>query len=219
MKLPKICAVITHSDMAAIEDAANLADLFEVRIDLVGHTWPEIVRHIKKPWIATNRSGTEGGKWQESEARRKEELLKALQMGADIIDVELSMPNLDKFVPIIKKSAKCLVSYHDLQGTPPSGRLNKIVLAEQAAGADICKVATTAQTFEDNLAILRLINAFPKTRVVALAMGLEGQTSRLLCPLVGGEFTYAAIKGGQESACGQIPLAELHQLYRMISSG
>jgi 3-dehydroquinate dehydratase-1 len=219
VKTSKICAVITHADLAAVKDAENMADLFEVRIDLIGRTWTEIARHIKKPWIATNRSGTEGGKWQESEARRKEELLKALQMGADVIDVDLSMPNLDKFVPIIKKSAECLISFHDMLGTPSPDQLKKIILAELAAGADICKVATTAKSFKDNLIVLRLIKDFPTAKIVALAMGSEGQTSRLLGPLVGGEFTYATIKSGQESACGQIPLAELHQLYRMIPSG
>jgi 3-dehydroquinate dehydratase I len=218
MKTPKICAVITSNDILALKQAEGLADLFEVRIDLIGSTWPEIASQIKKPWIATNRSQAEGGQWQGSEARRKEELLKALQVGANTIDVELSMPNLDKFVPIIKKSAACLISFHDIKRTPTHADLKKIISSEIAAGADICKVATSATSFKDNLTVLQLISDFPKNKVVALAMGPEGQTSRLLCPLVGGEFTYAAIQNGQESAPGQMTLVELHQLYRMLST-
>jgi 3-dehydroquinate dehydratase type I len=93
-----------------------------------------------------------------------------------------------------------------------------VVLTELAAGADICKVATTAATFSDNLTVLRLIREFPASRLVALAMGSAGQPSRLLGPLAGAEFTYAALTSGQESAPGQLPLAETYHLYRMLKA-
>ncbi len=119
-------------------------------------------------------------------------------------------------MPLIKKKSKCLLSFHDLEGTPPLEELKKIVDRQLAAGADICKVVTTAQTFADNLAVLQLITEFPKIRVVSLAMGAEGLLSRILCPLVGGDFTYASIEQGKESAQGQITVRDLVKIYEMV---
>ena len=217
MKKPRICASIVNRDLAAIREVEPLVELFEVRIDLIGDKWQEVARQLEKPWIACNRMAQEGGSWQDSEARRKEELLKAIQLGADIVDIELATTNLERVVSLIKKRAKCLLSFHELEKTPALDSLKKIVKRQLAAGADICKVVTTAQKFEDNITILKLIPEFPEARIVAFAMGPLGLPSRILSPLVGGDFTYAAIEKGGESAPGQIQVAELKKLYQMVS--
>lgn len=217
MKKPRICASIVNRDLAAIREVEPLVELFEVRIDLIGDGWQEVARQLEKPWIACNRMAQEGGSWQDSEARRKEELLKAIQLGADIVDIELATTNLERVVSLIKKRAKCLLSFHQLEKTPALDSLKKIVKQQLAAGADICKVVTTAQKFEDNITILKLIPEFPEARIVAFAMGPLGLPSRILSPLVGGDFTYSAIEKGGESAPGQIKVAELKKLYQMVS--
>jgi 3-dehydroquinate dehydratase-1 len=48
-------------------------------------------------------------------------------------------------------------------------------------------------------------------------MGVNGQLSRILCPLAGGYFTYASVKTGRESAKGQVTVTELREIYRMLS--
>jgi len=217
MKKPKICASIVNRDLAAINVVEPLVELFEVRIDLIGDGWQEVASHLKKPWIACNRMAQEGGNWQESEARRKEELLKACELGASIVDIELSSANLERVVPLIKKRAKCLLSLHELDKTPTLDSIKKIVKMQLAAGADICKVVTTARKFDDNLTILKLSPEFPEVRIVAFAMGLLGLPSRILSPLFGGDFTYAAIEKGGESAPGQITVASLKELYEMVT--
>ena len=217
MKKPRICASIVNRDLAAIREVEPLVELFEVRIDLIGDKWQEVARQLEKPWIACNRMAQEGGSWQDSEARRKEELLKAIQLGADIVDIELATTNLERVVSLIKKGAKCLLSFHELEKTHALDSLKRIVKRQLAAGADICKVVTTAQKFEDNVTILKLISEFPEARIVAFAMGPLGLPSRILSPLVGGDFTYAAIEQGGESAPGQIQAAELKKLYQMVS--
>ncbi len=213
---PRICAVITRKDTEAIREVAPLVELFEVRIDLIGDSWTEVAKQLDKPWLACNRLAQEGGGWRNGEARRKEELLKAVEAGAAIVDVELATPNLERLVLMVKRRAKCLLSFHELEGTPSLDGLKKIVKRQIAAGADICKVVTTAKKVEDNLTILRLITEFPDVRMVAFAMGPEGLVSRILSPLVGGDFTYAAIEKGAESAPGQITVAQLDSLYRMV---
>jgi 3-dehydroquinate dehydratase type I len=213
---PQICAVITDKDLEAIAGAAALADLFEVRIDLIGEGWPEVVRHLTEPWIATNRLAAEGGRWQESEARRKEELLKAIELGASYVDIELATPNLGKVVALFKKRARCIVSYHNMEGTPAHTELKATIKKQLDAGADICKVVGTANSVEDNLDILKLIAEFPEKQVIAFAMGPLGTASRIMSPLAGSPFTYAAVKKGGESAAGQLTVQELADYYGLL---
>ena len=160
MKTGKLCAVIINEDILAIGKAEPLVDMFEVRIDLIGRGWQKIARGLNKPWIATNRPLKEGGSWRGDETSRQKELLKALELGADIIDIELAAYNLNELVPVIKKKAQCIISSHNLVETPPVDNLKEIVKKQKAAGADICKVVTTATGFEDNLTTLKLIKAF-----------------------------------------------------------
>jgi len=219
MKRPRICAVIVTNDSKAVEEVEPFVDLFEVRIDLIGDGWQELVKQLKKPWIACNRSVEEGGSWREGEIKRIEELLKAMEMGVDIVDIGLGTKNLKETIPLVKKSAKCLLSFHELKETPSLSEMREIVQRQLEAGADICKVVTTAQRFEDNLTVLQLILEFPKARIVPFAMGPLGLTSRVLCPLVGGDFTYASIEKGKESAPGQIAVRDLIKLYEMMGNG
>ena len=216
MKRPRICAVIVNRDLEAIRGVEPFIELFEVRIDLIGSGWQESVKQLHKPWIACNRSVDKGGRWREHEAKRREELLKAIELGSEIVDIELVTGNLKEIVQLIKKKAKCLLSFHDLKGTPPLGKMKEIVQRELEAGADICKVVTTAQRFEDNLTVLQLITEFPETKIVSFAMGPLGFASRILCPLAGGDFTYASIEEGRESAAGQTTARDLRKIYGIV---
>ena len=217
MNKPRICAVIVNNDLEAVKGVEPFIELLEVRIDLIGDGWQEWVRQINKPWIACNRSADEGGRWDGDEARRIEKLLQAIELGASIVDIELGTKNLERIIPMIKKRAKCLLSVHNLERTPPLDEMKGIIQRQLKAGADVCKIVTTAQGFEDNLTVLKLISEFPEARLISFAMGPLGYLSRVLCPLVGGEFTYASIEKGKESAQGQITVRDLLKIYEMIS--
>jgi 3-dehydroquinate dehydratase I len=215
---PRICAAIIAGDLPSIKKVEPLVDLFEVRIDLIGSGWREVIGYLKKPWIACNRRVEEGGKWGGGESERIKELLSALELGASIVDIELDTPGVEKVVKIIKGRAECLLSHHDINGTPALKKIKEIIECQISAGADICKVVTTARNFADNLAVLQLITEFPKVKVVAFAMGAAGQISRVLCPLVGGYYTYASIEAGRESAEGQITVKDLRKIYGMLGN-
>lgn len=216
MKRPSLCASITTTDIKAIKAVEPLVDLFEVRIDIIGDGWTEVARKLNKPWIACNRLVEEGGKWQGNEARRIEKLLQAMELGAKIVDVEYNAKNVDNIISFIKKRATCLLSFHDFEKTPSLEILKHTVQMELKAGADICKVVTFAQSFEDNLTVLQLITEFPGKRIVAFAMGPQGMASRVLAPVAGAYFTYGAVEKGKESAPGQIPVVDMLSLYNIL---
>ena len=143
-------------------------------------------------------------------------MLQSIALGAEMVDIEFRTKNLENIVPLVKKRVKCILSFHDLEKTPHYDELKGIVQKQIKAGADICKVVTTARQFEDNLAVLRLVSEFSGNKVVSFAMGQEGQLSRVLSPLAGADFTYAAIEVGKESAPGQITVKEMTQIYGMM---
>jgi 3-dehydroquinate dehydratase-1 len=215
---PVICAAIVEDDLETIKSVEPFVDLFEVRIDLIGSGWKNTIKNLEKPWLACNRRVEEGGSWWGSESGRIGELFKAVELGAEIVDIELATPGVEKMVKDINGRADCLLSYHDLKDTPPLEELQDIIRHQLAAGADICKVVTTACHPADNIAVLQLIRDFPEKKVVAFAMGEAGQISRVLCPLVGGYFTYASIKAGRESAAGQMTIKELKDIFKIITN-
>jgi 3-dehydroquinate dehydratase type I len=217
MSKVRLCASITGQDIAAIKKVEPIVDLFEVRIDLIGDNWTDVARQLKKPWIACNRMVEEGGKWEGNEARRIERLLQAIELGAKIVDIEYNAKNVENIIKLIKKRAECLLSFHDFQKTPSLDVLKQIVTKELKAGADICKVVTTAQTFEDNLAVMRLFSEFPDVKMVAFAMGTQGFISRVMAPLIGAYFTYGAVQKGNESAPGQLPVSDMLAVYEMVN--
>jgi 3-dehydroquinate dehydratase type I len=217
MNKVKLCASIIDTDIAAVKKIEPIVDLFELRIDLIGDKWMEVARQLKKPWIACNRMVEEGGKWEGNEARRIERLLQAVELGAKIVDIEYNAKNVDNIIRLIKKRAECLLSFHDFQKTPSLDVLKQIVNKELKAGADICKVVTTAQTFEDNLAVMRLFSEFPGIKMVAFAMGTQGFLSRVMAPLIGAYFTYGAVQKGVESAPGQLPVSDMLAVYEMVN--
>lgn len=216
MKRPRICVSLLENNLGAIKEVEPLIDLFEVRLDLVGSGWPELVKFIKKPWIACNRSPEEGGRGNPNEVSRVEELMWAAESGACIVDIEYLTKNLREVVSLIKPKAQCLISFHDMLGTPSYDTLVGIAEGQIRAGADICKIVTTARSFEDNLTILKLIRKFPEAKMVAFAMAEPGRISRILSPLAGGYFTYACTASGKESAAGQVPVREMIEIYEDI---
>ncbi len=212
----KICASIVENNLALVREVEPEVDFFEVRLDLVGPGWLELVKHIKKPWLACNRSPVEGGRGHPDLSLRIAELLRAIDAGADIIDLEYHTRGLSQIVPLIKQKATCILSFHDPEGTPSYEDLLDIVEGQIRAGADICKIVTLARSFADNLVILRLFEHFREIKLVAFCMGEAGRISRILSPLAGGYFIYSSLAPGKESASGQVTVKEIREIYRIL---
>ena len=219
MLKPTLCAVVTSNNEKSVK-IANNADLIEVRMDIIGSSWPKLIEMLKKPWIACNRLRSEGGFWEGTEKDRVKELLRAESLGASFIDIELNSSHVHKVVKYVRKVDKeALITFHDLKRTPPLSKLREIVEKQMILGATLCKVVVTARKFEDNLTILQLLQEYMNcTRIVAFCMGEKGSISRVLSPLLGSDFMYVSTGAGSESARGQIELNSFRALYKMLES-
>jgi 3-dehydroquinate dehydratase type I len=55
-----------------------------------------------------------------------------------------------------------------------------------------------------------------KNRLVCFCMGEQGRISRLLSPVFGAVFTFAALEQGGETAPGQISINEMRTAYSLL---
>ena len=93
----KICIPImarnTEEAVEKMEKAADSADLFELRLDVMeSFDLERIIRSSPLPVLVTYRSVKEGGKGKADYSIRSHHLIKAMEAGADLVDVEFTMP-------------------------------------------------------------------------------------------------------------------------------
>ena len=224
MASPRICVVITAKDTAEAlqrltEVAAQGPDLIEVRFDYMESPGdPGVIRDSTDlPLIATNRRRDQGGHSRMSEPDRVAGILDAVGAGFDYADVELNTPDLDDIGSRVKAlGGSLVVSHHDFGGTPSAEELRETMGRMVERDADVCKIIGTAQSPRDNLVYLGLFGSPREGGLVCFGMGRDGILSRVLSPLVGGEFTYASSHAGKESASGQLTLAEMREIYTLM---
>jgi len=211
--------IIARNTEEAIEkmaQAASLADIFEIRLDLMDtFDLNAIIRASERPVLVTHRSEEEGGKGDADPETRADYIITAIQEGADLVDVELSMPlKMKDRIFAVRGNSGIVVSTHINDSTPSRPDLEKIFSDSVATGADIIKIITRAETWEDNLRVLELIPMAldQGIKIIAFCMGPTGKISRILSHLMGAHLTFTSLERGQESAVGQIPIDEMKDI-------
>ena len=205
-----------------MEEAAPLADIVEIRLDVM-ETFDlnEILRRAPKPILATYRSKREGGEGSDDSRTRVRHLIDAMEAGVDLVDVEFSLsPDFRQEVFQYPSACGHVVSAHLVNGTPSQEKLEDIFMEMAATGADVVKIVTQAKEPEDNLRVLELIPLAGNLhiKIIAFCMGPLGRISRVACHLLGGYLTFASLETGQESAPGQIPVKEMRKILGVLSS-
>jgi 3-dehydroquinate dehydratase type I len=216
---PKICvSLIPKTVQEAIqlvhEAEISGADLVEIRLDDIElfQNIQEISKASKLPLIATNRNPSI------QPAGKLNSIMNAAEKGFDYLDLDLSTPELKTSVSKIKQmGAKCIVSHHEFNRSLTLGQLEETLNSCKSSGADVYKIITTAQQYEDNLTLLNFVSKVnKKSKIVSFAMGEIGKISRLLSPVFGGFFTFASLNTGAETASGQMSISEMKNAYATL---
>jgi 3-dehydroquinate dehydratase type I len=202
------------------------ADIIEIRFDYMDNlgmldnldNLKRIVERCSKPLIATNRGIEQGGKCGLSDEQRLKTLIKAAKAGFKYVDIELTAKRLKETVNAAKGyGAKIIISLHDFKCTPSIQEMREILREQIKAGADICKIVTTANDVMDSIRCLTFTYEMSKkANLICFAMGERGLLSRILSPLFGASFTYASLGRGLETAPGQMTIRELREIYRRL---
>jgi 3-dehydroquinate dehydratase/shikimate dehydrogenase len=217
--MTQICVSLTEETTEGLidrmVDLAPVADLFEIRGDLVlDLDLLTILRAKTRPLLFSCRAASEGGRWSDTETRRRMNLLEAVKRGFDYVDVEYRSDFLD--VMMEKSGSGLVVSYHDMEGMPDD--LYSLYFKICNKGADIAKIAVTPHSIADVGRVLEFAEQTSKgggKPLIAIAMGPLGVITRIVAGRYGAPFTFASAAPGAESAPGQVPAALMADLYRV----
>jgi len=213
MTMTRLCETVTGDSMAQLltaRDGATLGDLLELRLDGVGNLDVAAALNGRRvPAIVTCRPTWEGGRFEGSEQSRAAILMRALELGAEFVDVEwraLSQSSLGGFEDILKRDrSRLVVSSHDFDGVPAD--LEDRARAMRSIGARAIKVAAMAVRLTDTLVLRRIAQ---DGGAIVIGMGDAGVPSRLLAARYGSEWTYA----GHGVAPGQVPAPRMLNDFR-----
>ncbi len=199
-----------------IAEHQHLADagveLVELRLDYIGRA-VDLRRLLDKrpcPVVITARRREDGGRWSRSEDERQMLLRSAIASGVDYVDIEADIAaEIPRY-----GSTKRIISFHDFEQTPDN--LEELHAAMAAEDADIVKIATMANSFEDNLRMFDLVQK-ASVPTIGLCMGEIGMISRILACRLGAPFTYATFSSERTMAPGQLNWRQMKELYRCDS--
>lgn len=222
--LPRICIALGLPDAGKLLEHARREALagerfLEFRLDYLPspESGPALIRDFLREfpdcWVlATCRRHQNHGRFNGSIEEQLQILTGAIEAGARAIDVEIETAEAARArVRELEGRAAVVISYHNYQGTPAMDPVMRRMLK---VPADAYKIVTTARKPTDNLRVLSLSKAYPKTRLILLAMTETGFPSRVLSTVMGGLYTYATPSAVEGTAAGQVCARLMRQMYR-----
>ncbi|MEO8372383.1 MAG: shikimate dehydrogenase [Candidatus Solibacter sp.] len=227
--LPRICIALGLPDVPTLlEHARREAEAGEVflefRLDYLSSPCKgaEAIPKFLEQYpdcilLATCRRHQNHGKFNGSIEEQLAVLDLAVRNGAHAIDIEIETAEVaqDKLGGFRGRTF-VIVSYHNFEATPPMDTVVNRVMKVQA---DAYKIVTTARKPSDNVRVLAAAKALPKHKLIVLAMGELGFPTRVLSPVFGGVYTYAAPMYADGTAAGQVGSRFLRHLYRVEKLG
>jgi len=219
-----LCISVLESDPERARQgmmmAAREGDLVELRLDALDEIrLNDLLPFTEGLLIVTNRRRGEGGFFRGKEEKRIAYLEEAIRYGVTYIDVEWMSPEPLRSRLLGKKGETgVILSYHNLQKTPPLEELLSLWEDMIQIDADIYKIVTWAQTLDDSLTVLRFLREAGGRgqRVISHCLGEEGKISRILAPLFGSFMAFASPEGGEEAAPGQLRAGQMRRVWEVL---
>ena len=199
------------------------ADVVELRIDRLSSDdeAAELVCRIDMPHVVSCRTPDFGGFFAEPEDARIARLGAACEAGAAAVDIEyLAEPaHRDRLIATARdQQIPLLIGYENMQKTPAKEELIRGIRGVAELGPSLVKLAVRAASHADLLIVLEMAREMREMLDVpfaAIALGPYGASSRPLCCVLGGSFTYCAIEAG--GAAGQLTVTETRNVMETVS--
>ena len=211
----RLCATVTGvttDELRANRDNAYGADMVEVRLDGAGEIDLDgVLADRRCPMVVTCRPVWEGGRFEGSEDERRRLLSRALELGAEYVDVEWRA-GFDDIVEA-ENGKRIVLSAHDFDGVPDD--LEQQMRAMRSTGAEVVKVAAQVRRLSDLIVlrdVARRVQQDDEAQIV-VGMGAAGVVSRIMPDHFGSCWTYA----GRGVAPGQVDLSRMLGEFRVRS--
>ena len=225
MEFDRFVLAAATNDLGEEPAAREHADAVEFRMDLAEEPRARLDAYDGDlPLIATNRVTWEGGDAADSPARVDALRTAVEHPSVEAVDVELAALEEEGDVdatPVVEHArdhdVAVVVSTHDFEATPSRERLLTL-LEGAAAHGDVAKLAVTADSPDDVLALLSATRTatLDGLTVATMAMGEAGRHSRAVAPLYGSRIGYAPVDPAAATAPGQYDLATLADLIERL---
>ena len=158
-----IVAPTSNGALKDIKDASRIADVIELRLDFIKDinkkTLKKLLSTRLKKVIVTDRK------------TRKYLIEEAIKLKTDFIDLDISIGE-KTIKEIIKKQnkTKTIISFHNFKKTDKKEIIKKYNQIKKL-NPDIIKIATFANSINDNLVIFNLIKKAKKERPIHRSKG------------------------------------------------
>ncbi|MXV60837.1 type I 3-dehydroquinate dehydratase [Natronorubrum sp. JWXQ-INN-674] len=225
MNFDSFVLAASTADLGEEPAAREHADAIEFRMDLAENPLAALETYDGElPILATNRAAWEGGEWDGDDVARLEVLAEATRFDAvGAIDVELEAilegDAEDVLGTARDQGVSVVASSHDFEGTPTRGEMVS-TLTEAGKHADVAKLAVTAESKTDTLALLAATEQLTAhgDRVATMAMGEVGSHTRVVAPIYGSKIGYAPVDEADATAPGQYDLERLKNLVSRLTT-
>jgi 3-dehydroquinate dehydratase / shikimate dehydrogenase len=222
---PKVCVALGFDNAEALvkcaaDEANSGASFFEFRIDYLPS--PEagvkaiadfLREYPECSVLATCRRRPNKGGYRGGVESQIKLLGASIEAGATSVDLEVESAEvaLDPS-QTLRNGAKLIVSYHNFNSTPA---LESVLKRLRRIPADAYKIVTTAKKPSDNLRLLGLTKGNSRVPMILLSMGEIGFPTRVVSPIFGGLYSYAAPAAFEGTAAGQVSSRQLRHQYHI----
>ncbi|MDE2590953.1 MAG: type I 3-dehydroquinate dehydratase [Patescibacteria group bacterium] len=224
----KICLPIIKTTIKDVEEMieANREnyDMFEVWIDHLNESFPEILKLIRE------LSQKLGNRFLVVFRRRNgesihiplENRLRIITQLATTntffdIDIEKQKNDLEE-ISRLRLRPNMILSFHDFEKTPRTSTLVKIVDNMHMYHPSIYKIATYCQTEKQAIALLHLLLDMKEQgkRCVIIGMGQKGIITRIFGTLWGNEIAFVPENTAGLSAPGQLNRKQMEDIFAIV---
>ncbi len=201
------------------------AEMLELRTDYIegldGDKLAELIASAKEtglPIIVTCRDSAQGGQNNLNPFVRKQILIEAVKLDADLIDCEYANFKKQEFGDSIKnalaenKKTRLILSAHNFKG--PFENLDSIYEQMFTDFPDaIAKAAYLAKHINDCFAAFDILKKYG-SKAIAICMGQTGVVSRIIAKKLDAFLTFASVEEDQSTAQGQLTIEKMKKTYR-----
>jgi 3-dehydroquinate dehydratase/shikimate dehydrogenase len=222
--LPRICVALgcpTASELAHVAESEykDGNTFLEFRLDYLNSpaNGIEMLRDFRKKYpdaylLATCRNRQASGHFRADVHRQLQILKDAAEAGATFVDLEIeTAEQVKRELNGLREAAPLCVSYHNFVSMPA---LAPILKRLEKIPAAAYKLAITARKPSDNQRLFDFLREPHTNPLIAMAMSEVGLMSRVLSPVMGGLYSYAAPSSDEGTAPGQVSAKLMRALYR-----
>ena len=227
--LPKICVALGFPELDTLlhnarREAQEGERFLEFRLDYLSDPFagaeaigPFLADHPDVTVLATCRRQQNHGYFAGSIETQVKVLEAAITAGAQAVDLEIeSAEVVPDTLGTLRTQSMLIVSYHNFETTPA---MEAVLRRLMRVPAFAYKLVATARKPSDVSRVLASGKSQQRTKLILLSMGETGFPARVLSPMYGGLYTYAAPSIAEGTAPGQVTAKLLRNVYRVEKIG